>query len=43
MQAGGARRFRFARFDNVVVHDTTDPEVIVAEYDMFARVASGDP
>jgi len=40
MRDGGARRFRFERFDNVVVHDTTDPEVIVAEYDIHGTVAA---
>jgi SnoaL-like protein len=41
MRAGGGR-FRFERFDNVVVHDTTDPEVIVVEYDIHGTVAATD-
>jgi PPOX class probable F420-dependent enzyme len=40
MRAGGSARFRFERFDNVVVHDTADPEVIVAEYDIHGTVTA---
>lgn len=41
MRAGGGR-FRFERFDNVVIHDTTDPEVIVVEYDIHGTVVATD-
>lgn len=44
MLTGGAGRFRFERFGNVVIHDTADPEVIVAEYDIHGTVlATGRP
>lgn len=44
MRDGSVTRFRFERFDNVVVHDTADPEVIVAEYDIHGTVvATGSP
>ena len=44
VRAGGTPRFRFERFDNVVVHDTTDPELIVAEYEIHGTVtATGRP
>lgn len=43
MRAGGSR-FRFERFDNVIVHETADPEVIIAEYDIHGQVtATGQP
>jgi uncharacterized protein len=31
---------RFSEFRNVVVHDTTDPEVIVAEYELAGTVTT---
>ncbi|WP_054815616.1 nuclear transport factor 2 family protein [Nocardia arizonensis] len=30
------------RADNIVIHETTDPEVIVAEWDYHIRLKSGD-
>jgi ketosteroid isomerase-like protein len=35
-----ASRLRFEEFTDVVVHDTTDPEVIVAEYDIRGTITS---
>ena len=44
MSTEGGSRFRFDRFDNVVVHDTADPEVIIAEYDIHgAATATNQP
>ncbi|MGD0554850.1 MAG: nuclear transport factor 2 family protein [Streptosporangiaceae bacterium] len=44
MQDAGARRIRFDHFDNVVLHDTADPEVVIAEYDLHGAVtATGRP
>lgn len=37
---GGRRRFVFDRYENVVVHDTTDPEVLIAEYDIHGHVTA---
>ena len=34
--AGRAVR-RYERLDNVVIHETTDPEVIITEYDLHGR------
>lgn len=39
IRAGGSR-FRFERFDNVIVHETADPEVIIAEYDIHGQVTA---
>jgi len=37
---GTASRLRFEEFTDVVVHDTTDPEVIVAEYNIRGTITS---
>ena len=40
----GRRPWTFDKIDSVVVHETTDPEVIIAEYDIHATViATGEP
>ena len=39
MSSGGSP-FRFERFDNVVVHETADPEVIVVEYTLAGTVTT---
>lgn len=40
----GGRPYNFERAENVTVHETTDPEVIVAEYTLHGTVvATGKP
>lgn len=39
-RAAGASRFEFHEFRNVVVHETADPEVIIAEYDIHGQVTT---
>lgn len=42
-KAGSAVR-RYERLGNVVIHETTDPEVIITEYDLHGHlVTSGEP
>jgi ketosteroid isomerase-like protein len=42
-KAGTAVR-TYQRLDNVVIHETTDPEVIITEYDLHGRlVETGEP
>ena len=42
-EAGAAVR-RYERLANVAIHETADPEVIIAEYEMHGRmVADGQP
>lgn len=41
-RAAGSGRFEFHEFRDVVVHETTDPEVIIAEYDIHGRVTGTD-
>lgn len=44
IRTGGAGKFDFEEFTNVAVHDTGDPETIVAEYDIRGSViATGRP
>lgn len=38
----GASPLRFEEFANVVVHETTDPEVIIVEYDIAGTVIPAD-
>jgi uncharacterized protein len=43
-RAAGASRLDFREFRNVVVHETADPEVIIAEYDIHGQVTgTGQP
>jgi uncharacterized protein len=37
-RAAGGSRFDFREFRNVVVHETADPEVIIAEYDIHGQI-----
>jgi ketosteroid isomerase-like protein len=37
-RVAGSTRFEFREFRDVVVHETTDPEVIIAEYDIRGQV-----
>jgi uncharacterized protein len=41
-RAAGAGRFEFHEFRDVVVHETADPEVIIAEYDIHGQVKDTD-
>lgn len=42
-RAAGGSRLAFHAFRNVRVHETTDPEVIIAEYDIEGEIKDGDP
>jgi ketosteroid isomerase-like protein len=37
----GAAMFRFTSVTDVVIHETTDPEVVIAEYTMLGETATG--
>jgi uncharacterized protein len=40
VRGGAASGLQFEEFANVVVHDTTDPEVIIAEYDIHGMITT---
>jgi ketosteroid isomerase-like protein len=40
--AQAAGLYELEKVDNVVLHETTDPEVIIVEYDLHGRMVSGD-